>query len=244
MLTVGSLFSGIGGIDLGLERAGMRVLWHSEIDPYASRVLKKHWPDVPNHGDITQIDFRQVQPVDVLAGGFPCQDISYAGRGAGLQGERSGLWYEFARAIREVGPRYVFVENVAALLVRGMDAVLGTLSDLGYDAQWSIVSACALGAPHMRKRLFLVAYPNEMGRKVCDEPFTWRPLQGNRMDLPKHDWNTSVARFLRMVDGLSNGVDQHRIAACGNAVVPQIPELIGNWIIEHARVTGYLERAA
>src|SRR5690606_7177861 len=118
-LTVGSLFSGIGGIDLGLERAGMETRWFSEIDPYASRVLAKHWPNVPNHGDITQIDFRAVEAVDVLCGGFPCQDLSLAGKRAGIDGERSGLWSEYVRAIRDLRPRYVLVENVTALLSGG-----------------------------------------------------------------------------------------------------------------------------
>jgi DNA (cytosine-5)-methyltransferase 1 len=165
-MTFGSLFSGIGGIDLGLERAGMRCLWQSEIDTYASRVLKKHWPHVPNLGDITRIDWGGVERPDLVCGGFPCQDISFAGKGAGLAGARSGLWYEFARCIRELGPRYVFVENVAALLVRGLDAVLGTLASLGYDAEWHVIPAAAVGAPHIRERVFLLAYLDLPGREA------------------------------------------------------------------------------
>jgi DNA (cytosine-5)-methyltransferase 1 len=160
MLTFGSLFSGIGGMDLGLERAGMRCLWQSEIDPYASRVLRKHWPGVPNLGDITRIDWSGVERPDLVCGGFPCQDISIAGKGAGLAGERSGLWYELARCVREVRPRIVLVENVAALLFRGLDAVLRTLASLGYDCEWACLPAAAVGAPHIRDRVFILAYPH------------------------------------------------------------------------------------
>lgn len=162
--TVGSLFSGIGGMDLGLERAGFEVIWQSEIDPYASRVLKKHWPDVPNLGDIRTIDWSGVERPDLVCGGFPCQDISYAGKGAGLDGERSGLWWEFARAVRHLGPDCVLVENVAALLTRGLDAVLGTLASLGYDAEWGVLPAAAFGAPHIRERVFLLAYAQRAER--------------------------------------------------------------------------------
>lgn len=159
-LRVGSLFSGIGGIDLGLERAGMETRWFSEIDPYASRVLAKHWPAVPNLGDITKIDFTTVEPVDVLAGGFPCQDISRAGAKEGIGGKRSGLWFEYLRAIGDIRPRYVLVENVSDLLTRGLGAVLGSLAEIGYDAEWDCIPASAIGAPHIRDRLWLVAYPN------------------------------------------------------------------------------------
>ena len=163
MLTVGSLFAGCGGFDLGLERAGMRVIWQSEIDPYASAVLKKHWPDVPNHGDIRSIQAGNVERPDVLCGGFPCQDISNAGKRAGIDGERSGLWSEYARVIGELRPRYVIVENVAALLGRGLERVLGDLAALGFDAEWHCIPASAVGAPHRRDRLWIVAYAGRNG---------------------------------------------------------------------------------
>ncbi len=166
-MTFGSLFSGIGGMDLGLCRAGMTPVWHSEIDPYACRVLAKHWPGVPNLGDIARIDWAGVERPDLVCGGFPCQDISFAGKGAGLAGKRSGLWYEFARCVRDLRPRFVLVENVAALLVRGLDAVLGTLASLGYDAEWGCIPAAAVGAPHVRDRVFIVADRHE-DRRVVD----------------------------------------------------------------------------
>jgi len=166
VFTFGSLFAGIGGFDLGFERAGMECKWQVEIDEYANRVLEKHWPSVRRHGDIKTFppdpdDWR----VDCICGGFPCQDISYAGRGAGLDGERSGLFYEAVRVIREVGPRVVVLENVAALLTRGLDDVLGTLASLGFDAEWHCIPAAAVGAPHRRDRVFIVCYSQSVIRR-------------------------------------------------------------------------------
>lgn len=158
MITVGSLFAGIGGFDLGLERAGMRVRWQVEIDPYCQRVLAKHWPDVTRYGDIRAVDWSTVEPVDLLCGGFPCQDISLAGKGAGLTGERSGLWFEYAKAIAALRPRYVLIENVSALRSRGLDQVLGALASFGYDAEWHCIPACAVGAPHRRDRVWIIAH--------------------------------------------------------------------------------------
>jgi DNA (cytosine-5)-methyltransferase 1 len=164
-----SLFAGIGGIDLGLERAGVTVVAHSENDAYASRILAKHWPNVPNLGDITQVDWEPWQGVDIIAGGFPCQDISLAGKGAGIDGERSGLWREYVRAIRVVRPRGVLVENVAALANRGLDRVLGDLASCGYDAEWDCVPAGGFGAPHLRDRMFVIAYGSYVeGRDESD----------------------------------------------------------------------------
>ena len=157
MLTVGDLFSGIGGFSLGLERAGMRTAWFAETDSFASQVLRKHWPAVPNHGDVRSVRAGSVEPVDVICGGFPCQDISVAGSGRGLEGERSGLWSEFARIVGELRPRYAIVENVGALTVRGLDRVLGDLTALGYDAEWHVVPAAAVGAPHLRERVWIIA---------------------------------------------------------------------------------------
>ena len=163
MLTVGSLFAGIGGFDLGLERAGMRSVWQSDVDPFCLAVLEKHWPDVLRVPDIRDVGADTVPDVDVICGGFPCQDLSYAGAGAGITGARSGLWSEYARVIGELRPRYVVVENVSALLARGLGVVLGDLAALGYDAEWDCLPASAFGAPHRRDRIWLVAYPNSEG---------------------------------------------------------------------------------
>lgn len=157
-LTVGSLFSGIGGIDLGLQQAGMEIKWQCEKDPWCRNILAKHWPEVPKYEDVTTLDPQAVEYVDVLAGGFPCQDLSVAGKRAGLrEGTRSGLWLEFARLIRGIRPKYVLVENVPGLLANhALGRVLGDLAECGYDAEWDCLSAAAFGAHHRRDRIWIV----------------------------------------------------------------------------------------
>jgi DNA (cytosine-5)-methyltransferase 1 len=159
-VTFGELFAGIGGFSLGLERAGMTCKWQVEIDPYARAVLNKHWPDVPKHDDVRTFPpthtHTQDFSVDLICGGFPCQDISVAGKGAGLAGERSGLWNDFARIIRTVRPRWVVIENVPALTARGLGTVLGDLAEIGFDAEWHCIPASAVGAPHRRERIWIV----------------------------------------------------------------------------------------
>jgi DNA (cytosine-5)-methyltransferase 1 len=160
-LTVGSCFSGIGGLELGLEwTGGFETKWQIEWDEAASKVLEKHWPDVERKKDIRNVDFKQLQKVDVICGGFPCQDVSRAGKRAGITGDRSGLYVELLRAIRMVRPRFAIVENVAALINDGLDTVLGDLATQGNDTEWDCLSACELGAPHTRERVFILAYPN------------------------------------------------------------------------------------
>lgn len=169
-MRIGSLFAGIGGFDLAARWMGWETAWFSEVDSYACRVLAKHWPGVPNHGDITKIRGTEVASVDMLVGGFPCQDISVAGRGAGLEGERSGLWREYARLIRECGPRWVVIENVAALISRGWPVVRRDLRAAGYRVSRPIcMSAAFVGAPHLRRRLWIVAHAKH-GRL----PVGWR----------------------------------------------------------------------
>jgi DNA (cytosine-5)-methyltransferase 1 len=161
MFTFGSLFAGIGGIDLGLERAGFRCRWQVEIDPFCRRVLEKHWPTVEKHKDITELDFDALEKVDLLAGGFPCQDLSLAGKRKGIYGVKSGLWSEFYRCICAIRPRAVFVENVPGLLISGLGRVFGDLAASGYNAQWDCLSAAAVGAPHIRDRVFVTAYRSD-----------------------------------------------------------------------------------
>lgn len=167
-LRIGSLFTGTGALDMVVtDVLGGSVAWHCQYDPedrhqYAARILEHHWPAVPNLGDITQVDWTQVEPVDVLTAGFPCQDLSYAGRGAGIKkGTRSGLWYSVADAIRALRPGLVFLENVRAIVARrpGLDVVLASLAELGFDAEWTCVRASDVGAPHKRERWFLLAWP-------------------------------------------------------------------------------------
>ena len=153
-----SLFAGIGGLDLGLERAGMECVAQVEIDPFCRAVLAKHWPDVPRFEDVRD-DPRGWPASDMLVGGFPCQEVSNAGRRAGISAARSGLYRQVVRALRVVRPPYALLENVAALLGRGMGRVLGDLAASGYDTEWDCLSACAVGAPHHRDRVFILAHP-------------------------------------------------------------------------------------
>jgi len=151
-----SLFSGIGGLDLGLERAGWECVAQCEREPFCREVLARHWPGVPCFDDVTHLGAREGW-VDAVVGGFPCQDISAAGKGAGIEGERSGLWKQMHRIIREAGPDWVVAENVPALRTRGADVVLGDLEGLGYTCWPLVVGAVHAGAPHRRQRVFIVA---------------------------------------------------------------------------------------
>lgn len=272
------LFSGIGGFSLGLERAGMTTVAFCEIEPYCRAVLKKHWPEVPCYDDVRSLTYGRLAAdgicVDVICGGFPCQDISVAGKGAGIEGERSGLWGEYSRLIGELRPRYAIVENVAALLGRGMGIVLADLASLGYDAEWHCIPASAVGAPHRRDRVWLVAYPNtsergalcgacgrmegaqrlsqgqespgglKPGRQALanpnagDEQRRCRPLQmgwggiarqiADNGQFGRTQWGVEPD-VGRVAHGVSRRVD--RLGGLGNAVVPQIPEMIGRAIL-------------
>jgi DNA (cytosine-5)-methyltransferase 1 len=163
-LRVLDLFSGIGGFSLGLERTGgFETVAFCEIEPFCQRVLAKHWPKVPIYDDVRDLAFRY-GPTDVITAGFPCQDISGAGKRAGVSGSRSGLFWEVVRAIRVVRPRYTILENVADLLHRGMGDVLGELADCGLRVEWDCIPAYAVGSPQERNRVYLVAYPDERQR--------------------------------------------------------------------------------
>ncbi len=160
MLTVGSLFSGAGLCDLGFSWAGYRHAFFCELDPFCRGVLARHWPHIPIHEDVRRLKGSELPPLDVLCGGFPCQDVSVGGKRAGIkEGTRSGLWKEFSRIIKEMRPRYVVIENVLGLLSHGVEIVLQDLAAIGYDAEWEVLPAAALGAPHHRERVFIVAYP-------------------------------------------------------------------------------------
>lgn len=228
------LFSGIGGFSLGLERSGaFETVAFCEIDPFCRRVLKKHWPEVPCYDDVRSLSAERLAAdgiaIDAICGGFPCQDISVAGKGAGIEGKRSGLWSEYARLIGELRPRVVVVENVAALLGRGLDRVLGDLAALGFDAAWDCIPASYLGAPHNRDRLWLVANP-ERGQRWLQSYVREIGRMGRQFKPVSWDdgWEASLARIRGMDDGLAGRV--HRTDAIRNAVVPQIPELIGRAI--------------
>ncbi len=236
MFKVLDLFSGIGGFSLGLERTGgFKTVAFCEIDPYCRKVLAKHWPDVQRYEDIREFYACGIN-ADVITAGFPCQDISLAGNGLGIEGPRSGLWREAARLIRRVQPRYAILENVAALLGRGLERVLGDLAEIGYDAEWHCIPASAVGAPHGRDRVWIIAHPDSLGRvsgfqlarriRTEGRPRLWESFRTTDFALRVQE----LAAFCRDADGLSTGVDG-RLHAVGNAVVPQIPEIIGRAIM-------------
>lgn len=157
-LTIGSLFSGIGGLELGLEWAGLGpVAWQVEINPQARSVLEQHWPEATRHDDVRSVGSATLSPVDLICGGFPCQDVSSAGKRAGLDGARSGLWFEFHRVVSELLPQWVVVENVASGANRWVDAVVEGLEQLGYACLPIPLAAADVGAPHLRARVFIVA---------------------------------------------------------------------------------------
>jgi DNA (cytosine-5)-methyltransferase 1 len=249
-----SLFAGIGGFDLGLERTGgFETVAFCEIDKKAQAVLRKHWPEVPVYGDVRQLTADRLRAdgivPDVIVGGFPCQDISLAGRGAGIDGERSGLWGEYSRLVREIRPRFVIVENVSALLGRGLDRVLRDLAESGYDAEWECLGAYHVGAPHIRDRLWLIAYPGSEQHEGESASIEWARAQGfscadtrlrrhwmasGQVSPRRHGpvygngWAAEPA-LDRVAYGVPGRVD--RLKQLGNAVVPQIPELIGRAIL-------------
>lgn len=234
-MTVGSLFAGIGGFDLGFERAGFDIKWQVEIDPFCRAVLAKHWPHVRRYEDVRTVG-AELERVDVICGGFPCQDISESGRRLGIDGPRSSLWRQMLRIIGVLRPRFVVVENVSALLFRGLGRVLGDLSDIGYDAEWTTLSACRFGAPHTRERVFVVAYPHAgIGRAPWadqEESASARlSVDGTREKGRLSAWFATEPPVGSMVYGLSDAVD--RLRPFGNAIVPQEAEWIA-WRIKEA----------
>jgi DNA (cytosine-5)-methyltransferase 1 len=163
-LRIGSLFSGIGGLELGLEWSGLgHTVWQVEQDRFCSAVLAKHWPQAERFNDVRTVGKANLAPVDLVCGGFPCQDVSSSGKGAGLAGERSGLWREFARILGELRPQWVVVENVTSGARKWLDAIVRQLEQLGYAVLPLPLSASDCGAPHRRSRLFVVAYAHRGG---------------------------------------------------------------------------------
>lgn len=280
-MTIGSLFAGIGGLELGLERAGLGpVAWQVELDPWCREVLTKHWPDAQRHEDVRTVGAANLSSVDVICGGFPCQDVSQIGTGKGLQGERSGLWYEMLRIVCEIAPRVVVIENVSALQRRGLDVVARGLRDAGYEVEATRIRAEDVGAPHRRERLFVVAYAGSKrlqglikggtsaratqrsdfavayaerdgcegitSARIYDHGQPGHNAFGRHGFPPRRGdaeaWRTWTEHggpqpgVRRGADGLSSRLDgfarRNRLKALGNAVVPQVAEVIGRRIVE------------
>tara|TARA_R100001086_G_scaffold244692_1_gene174767 strand:- start:980 stop:1735 length:756 start_codon:yes stop_codon:yes gene_type:complete len=238
------LFSGIGGFSLGLERTGgFETVAFCEIEEFPRKVLAKHWPGVPIYEDVKKLRGEDVGPVDVICGGFPCQDVSIAahvhGRG-GIGGKRSGLYGHVLRLADELGKPALILENVRALLGDGFVTVLQDLCTLGYDAEWHCIPACAVGAPQSRDRIWIIAYPS--GQRV-EGFFAGRGLGETRQGWPCRPEDLQQV-YSDPFDGsrwpqpLIRGSDNrppdwaHRIKAIGNAVVPQVVEMFGLAILE------------
>jgi DNA (cytosine-5)-methyltransferase 1 len=238
------LFSGIGGFSLAARWAGLDIAnhYHSDISEFGNKVYRRHFPGAISLGDIRGIDGRQLKKDSkepwIICGGFPCQDISTAGSQRGITGSRSGLWWEMHRIIDELRPEAVLIENVSALRNKGLERVLFSLASIGFDAEWETVSAAEAGAPHLRKRVWIAAYPHSgMLAKSGAHKATQSDsdmgdyIQFDSADDGKEiwtDWQTitstgllhGVAGLVRVDDGLPAWVD--RIAGCGNAIVPQV----------------------
>lgn len=240
-LNVLSLFAGIGGIELGLERAGMRTVGQVELDPYCRSVLAHHWPEVPRHDDVRTAPawwLGERRPrVDVVCGGFPCQPFSQAGLQQGTADERWG-WPWMADVVRAVRPDYILVENVADLVAdsRAFGWLLGDLADLGFDATWDVLRASDVAAPHRRERVYLVAHPSSSdvsGEGPGEAEARGRRQLGRGGLLPdgRNRW-LPEPRVDRVAHGLPIGVVSPALHALGNAVVPQLAEHIGRLIVE------------
>jgi DNA (cytosine-5)-methyltransferase 1 len=253
-MNVLDLFSGIGGFSLGLERAGMSTVAFCEIDPYARRVLAKHWPEVPCYDDVRTLTGERLRAdgisVDVICGGFPCQDISSAnaGRQTGLAGTKSGLWSEYARLIREVAPTWIVIENSPDLRTRGADRVLADLEDSDYSCWSFMVGAANAGAPHLRRRVWILGNANDQGKPTLTEHDETSGVSGAcisayangvsaiRAAEPRTQCNpwADEPAISQVDDGLSTRLGRPQVRALGNAVVPAIPEMIGRAIMQAA----------
>ena len=233
------LFSGIGGFSLAAEWCWgkeLEIVGFVEIDSYCQKVLNKHWPGAPVYPNIEMIDgtyWKVVDgiEIDLITGGFPCQDISVAGKGVGIEGERSGLWTEFKRIISECRPKFALIENVPALTHRGLDRVLCDLAEIGYDAEWQSMSASEVGAWHKRERIWIIAYPNRIRRKekilqaqVAQEKI----YETSQWEFCRAMGVAYIDKYnrdaLRMVNGVSGEMD--RLKSLGNAIVPQVAYII------------------
>jgi len=256
-MTHGSTFTGIGGFDLAAKWMGWDNVFHCEFDKRKRIHLERNFPNSKSHGDIRETNFTTYRGLDVLSGGFPCQDASTAktdGKGQqGLQGARTGLLFEMLRAVRESGAKYVVAENVANILKtnKGRDfrTILGELAAMGYNAEWRVCRASEVGAPHQRSRLYLVAYPNSVRRKQGETffsyvhetalPFTWKPFGATIQISRGAKWGTEPP-ILCVDDGVSSKLVREHLHGYGNAVVPEIPYRIFKAIEQFEKITNHV----
>jgi len=249
---IGSLFSGIGGFELGLERSWVNAetIWQVERDKFCQKILSKHWPKATIYNDVRDITKHNVAPVDVLIGGFPCQSISIAGKMEGLENEeKSGLWWEMWRVANDLRPRLIIMENVKQVLRVGGRDVVGSLAQIGYDCEWTIVSARQFGAPHLRERWFCVAYSDMSRHQKQHESIMLEERPRSRggdsqiggIQRGDNYWNRAAypSPFCRMDDGLPNRLA--RLKALGNAIVPQCSQWVGDQILKSGLLDDLLE---
>lgn len=228
------LFEGMGGFSYAAEWSGIETVAWCEIDTYCQKLLKQNFPNAKGHGDIREFDAAQYAgKIDIITGGFPCQDISIAGKGVGISGERSGLWSEMWRIIRDVGPKYVIIENSSALTFRGFEQVLCDLSKIGYDAEWQCLHGYAFGLQHGRERVYIIAYANEKRAERRGEESVFREYKIQRYNIVFPGFRTRrdipEPRTFRSAHDIPNL--SKRIGAVGNAVMPVIAYYLFQCII-------------
>ena len=231
------LFSGIGGFALAAQRTwkdDLNIVGFCEIEPYAQKVLNKNFPGVPVHKDIKELNGKQFRNIDLITGGFPCQDISIAGYGVGIEGDRSGLWSEMLRIISEIRPKFALIENVSAITFRGGTRVISDLAKIGYDTEWQTISAAYVGALHRRNRMWFVSYPSDSrskypkhgeGQKDTKQAVMVHKCEGSVFG-NKGEFREEICttEFVRKSNGIPHRMD--RIKGLGNAIVPQVAEII------------------
>ena len=243
-LKVFDAFSGLGGFTLGLETTGgFETVAFCEIEEFPRKVLKKHWPDVPIYEDVRNVTRERLESdgirPDIVCGGFPCQDLSVAGNQKGIHADRSGLWSELCRIIGEVRPRYAIIENVTALISgdqgRWFQRVLWDISQIGYDAEWHCISASELGAHHHRDRVWIIAYPRRIGQQKQRRLIN--AISKKEGAYREASWvvdafqRNALPYVCTRHDGIPKELAESGLKGLGNAVVPQIPELIGRAIM-------------
>ena len=259
MIRVGSAFSGIGGFELGVEESwrhvGVETVWQIEKNKFCQKVLKKHWPNATLHDDITTIEPSSLEPVDVIIGGFPCQDISRAGKKKGVnEGEKSSLWWKLWNIIGYLRPKIVILENVSTIVSVGGSDVLGALSEIGYDSEWSIVRASDFGAPHRRARWFCVAYhtSNTGGKNGQKQPVDAGSLATkHRSKCGVHKSGRDIRNgsdfesipFESVVCGMDHGISNRldRIRSLGNAIVPACSKWVADQVLQSGLLNDFLE---
>jgi DNA (cytosine-5)-methyltransferase 1 len=231
------LFSGIGGFALAAQwtwKENYENVGHCEIEEFPCKIYHKQFPESKCLGDITKVEWNEKQ-AEIITGGFPCQPHSMAGLKKASKDERD-LWGECLRAMCGIQPRWALLENVSALLTseqgRFFNRVLADLARAGYDAEWKVIPASALGAPHPRKRIWIVAYPSKERRAWEVAPEINRCNRGSKIQWWKEDWHEVATKFCGVDDGLSHRLDKHRIAGLGNAIVPQVAFEIFKRILE------------